>query len=45
LLGIGFTALGVRHALSPSNLGARRVMLASFFYLPALLALLAYDKV
>jgi len=45
LLGIGFTILGVRHALAPSSHGARRVMLASFLYLPALLALLAYDKV
>jgi protoheme IX farnesyltransferase len=45
LLGVGFTVLGARHALAPSSQGARRVMLASFLYLPALLALLAYDKV
>ncbi len=45
LLGVGFTALGARHALAPSREAARRVMLASFLYLPALLALLAYDKV
>ena len=45
LLGVGFTALGARHALAPCREAARRVMLASFLYLPALLALLAYDKV
>ncbi len=45
LLGVGFTVLGARHALAPSREAARRVMLASFLYLPALLALLAYDKV
>jgi protoheme IX farnesyltransferase len=45
LLGIAFAILGVMHALAPSSQGARRVMLASFLYLPALLALLAYDKV
>jgi heme o synthase len=45
LLGVGFTALGARHALAPSSHRARRVMLASFLYLPALFALLAYDKV
>jgi heme o synthase len=45
VLGIGFSLLGMMHALAPSSQGARRVMLASFLYLPALLALLAYDKV
>ena len=44
LLGLGFTVLGVWQALAPSSQQARRVMLASFLYLPALLALLAYDK-
>jgi protoheme IX farnesyltransferase len=45
LLGSVFAGLGVLHALAPSSQAARRVMLASFLYLPALLALLAYDKV
>jgi len=44
-LGSGFAILGILHAAAPSSHGARRVMLASFLYLPALLALLAYDKV
>jgi protoheme IX farnesyltransferase len=44
LLGAAFVALGVQQALSPSTLRARRVLLASLLYLPALLALLALDK-
>lgn len=44
-LGSAFAILGIMHAAAPSSQGARRVMLASFLYLPALLALLAYDKV
>jgi heme o synthase len=44
LLGAAFVASGVQQALSPSTLGARRVLLASLLYLPALLALLALDK-
>ena len=43
-LGAGFVALGVQQALAPSALHARRVLLASLLYLPALLALLAFDK-
>jgi protoheme IX farnesyltransferase len=45
VLGLAFTALGAWHAFAPSSQRARRVMLASFLYLPMLLALMAYDKV
>jgi protoheme IX farnesyltransferase len=44
LLGGSFVAFGARQALTPSPLRARRVLLASLLYLPALLALLAFDK-
>jgi heme o synthase len=44
-LGLGFVALGARQALAPSVIGARRVLFASLLYLPALLTLLALDKV
>jgi protoheme IX farnesyltransferase len=44
LLGGSFVAFGVQQALTPSPLHARRVLLASLLYLPALLALLAFDK-
>ena len=44
LLGGAFVALGAQQALAPSPLRARRVLLASLLYLPALLALLAFDK-
>jgi protoheme IX farnesyltransferase len=43
-LGLGFVALGARQAMAPSLSGARRVLFASLLYLPALLALLAFDK-
>ena len=39
-----FVAFGAQQALTPSPLRARRVLLASLLYLPALLALLAFDK-
>ena len=39
-----FVALGAQQALAPSQLRARRVLLASLLYLPVLLALLAFDK-
>ena len=45
VLGAAFVALGARQALSPSPASARRVLYASLFYLPILLALLAFDKV
>jgi protoheme IX farnesyltransferase len=44
VLGAGFVVLGTQQALAPSAGRARRVLLASLLYLPALLALLAYDK-
>jgi protoheme IX farnesyltransferase len=45
LLGLTFVALGGLQALAPSTTSARRVLYASLLYLPALLALLAFDKV
>jgi protoheme IX farnesyltransferase len=44
LLGASFVMLGAQQALAPSTARARRVLLASLLYLPALLALLAFDK-
>ncbi len=44
LLGAAFVVLGAQQALAPSPLRARRVLLASLLYLPALLALLAFNK-
>ncbi len=44
-LGVGFATLGAWQAAVPSLSGARRVLYASLLYLPALLALLAFDKV
>ena len=44
VLGAAFVALGAQQALAPSTARARRVLLASLLYLPALLALLAFDK-
>lgn len=44
VLGAAFLVLGARQALAPSLAGVRRVLLASLLYLPALLALLAFDK-
>ena len=44
-LGLAFLVLGGLQALAPSTLSARRVLYASLLYLPALLALLAFDKV
>ena len=43
-LGAAFATLGAWQALVPSTGAARRVLLASLLYLPALLALLAFDK-
>jgi protoheme IX farnesyltransferase len=45
LLGLVFAVFGLLQALEPSALAARRVLLASLLYLPAVLALLALDKV
>jgi protoheme IX farnesyltransferase len=44
VLGLGLLGIGAAHAYSPSMTSARRVLLASLFYLPVLLALLALDK-
>jgi protoheme IX farnesyltransferase len=44
LLGAAFALLGMRQALGPSPLAARRVLFASLLYLPAILTLLALDK-
>ena len=44
VLGAGFVTLGAQQALAPSASRVRRVLLASLLYLPALLALLAFDK-
>jgi protoheme IX farnesyltransferase len=44
-LGAAFAVCGALQALDPSSPAARRVLFASLFYLPAVLALLALDKV
>jgi protoheme IX farnesyltransferase len=44
-LGVAFLACGVLGALRPSPAAARRTVLASLIYLPALLAAMAFDKV
>jgi protoheme IX farnesyltransferase len=43
-LGVVFIVVGARQALAPSLTAARRVLFASLLYLPAVLALLAFDK-
>ncbi|MBI2216728.1 MAG: protoheme IX farnesyltransferase [Candidatus Rokubacteria bacterium] len=45
VLGTGLTLLALAQARTPSAVGARRVLFASLLYLPALLALLAFDRV
>ena len=42
--GGGLTVFGALQAREPSTTSARRVLFASLFYLPAVLALLALDK-
>ena len=44
-LGVAFATLGAWQAVVPTLGGARRVLYASLLYLPALLALLAFDKI
>jgi protoheme IX farnesyltransferase len=44
VLGLGLVVLAIAQAHAPSMASARRVMFASLLYLPALFALLAYDK-
>jgi len=43
-LGLGFAALALAVALRSSSRAARRVLLGSVVYLPALLALMAFDR-
>ncbi|HET7393406.1 MAG TPA: heme o synthase [Candidatus Binatia bacterium] len=45
LLGIGFLASGVSLVMAPSRTGARRLLFASLIYLPALLLVMALDRV
>jgi heme o synthase len=44
LLGLGFSAYGLRLAASRSRAVARKMLLASIVYLPLVLALMAFDK-
>ncbi|HEX9445343.1 MAG TPA: heme o synthase [Candidatus Binatia bacterium] len=44
-LGAGFLACGVRLALAPSPAAARRLLFASLIYLPALLVVMALDRI
>ena len=44
VLGVAFTAAGAAQAVTRSMQSARRVLLVSLLYLPALLALLALDR-
>ncbi len=45
VLGIGFLASGVRLVMAPTRAGARRWVFASLIYLPALLLVMALDRV
>jgi heme o synthase len=45
VLGIGFLASGVSLVMAPTRLGARRLLFASLIYLPALLLVMALDRV
>jgi protoheme IX farnesyltransferase len=44
-LGSAFLACGIAHALGPSRVSARRVVLASVLHLPLLFALMAFDTI
>ena len=44
VLGLGLLGIGLAHAATPSLASARRVLLATLFYLPLLLAMLALDR-
>ena len=44
LAGLGFLYFGARAAAAPSKLGARRLVLASVFYLPLVLGLMVATK-
>lgn len=45
VLGAGFIACGVKLAMTPSRAGARQLLFASLIYLPALLLVMALDRV
>ena len=45
VLGIGFLASGIRLVMAPTRAGARRLLFASLIYLPALLVVMALDRV
>ena len=45
LLGIGFLGSGVGLVMAPTRAGARRLLFASLIYLPALLLVMALDRV
>ena len=45
ILGIGFLASGVCLVIAPTRTGARRLLFASLIYLPALLLVMALDRV
>ncbi|MBI3988154.1 MAG: protoheme IX farnesyltransferase [candidate division NC10 bacterium] len=45
VLGIGLLGCGIVLAIVPSTIAARRLLLASLFYLPVLLVLMVLDKV
>jgi len=44
VLGLALLAIGLAHASRPSVISARRVLMATLFYLPLLLAVLTLDK-
>lgn len=45
ILGLAFLGFGILVAIEKNNLSARRMMLASLAYLPALLGLMTFDKI
>jgi len=45
LLGAGFIASGIKLAMAPTRAGARQLLFASLIYLPALLLVMALDRV
>jgi protoheme IX farnesyltransferase len=44
-LGIGFLASGLTLVMAPTRAGARRLLFASLIYLPALLLVMALDRI
>ena len=45
VLGLGFLASGISLAMNSTRSGARRLLFASLIYLPALLLVMALDRV